>query len=90
MVRETDSIDENFRATLAIEIQTMARLLTTDDIMPLVASVTDSERIRLLRWIASPRGADAPAYKVAPPTGEEISSHYESLAWEANGWEEFH
>jgi hypothetical protein len=35
------------------KIETMPRLLTADDIMPLVASLTDSERIRLPRWIAS-------------------------------------
>jgi hypothetical protein len=32
------------------------RLLTADDIMPLVASLTERERIRLLRWIAAPHG----------------------------------
>jgi hypothetical protein len=71
-------------------IQIMARLLTADDIMPLVASLPESDRIRLLRCIASPHGADASAYTVAPPTGNEFSSEDETLAWEADGWEEFH
>lgn len=69
----------------------MARLLTADDIMPLVASLPDSERIRLLRWIASSsHGRDSSAYKVAPPTREEFSVEDEALAWEADGWEDFH
>ena len=58
--------------------------------MPLVASLPDSERIRLLRWIASSRGADASAYKAVPPTDEEFSGEDEPLASEADGWEEFH
>jgi hypothetical protein len=68
----------------------MARLLTADDIMPLVASLPDSERIRLLRWIASPHGTDASAYRVVPPSDDEFSADDGSLAWEADGWEEFH
>jgi hypothetical protein len=57
---------------------------------PLVASLPDSERIGLLRWIASLRGTDASAYRVAPPTNDEFSGEDEPLAWEADGWEEFH
>jgi hypothetical protein len=64
--------------------------LTADDLMPLVACLTDSERIRLLKWITSRRGADRLAYSVAPPTEDEFSSEYETLAWDADGWEEFH
>ena len=67
----------------------MPRLLTADDIMPLVASLTDSERIRLLRWIASPHGADASGYRAAPPTSDEFSGDDDPIAWEADGWEEF-
>jgi hypothetical protein len=68
----------------------MPRLLTADDIMPLVASLTESERIRLLQWIASPHGADALAYRAAAPTRDEFSGEDEPIAWEADGWEEFH
>jgi len=67
----------------------MPRLLTADDIMPLVASLPDSERIRLLRWIASPHGTDASSYGVAPATDDEFSGDDEPLGWEADGWEEF-
>jgi len=68
----------------------MPRPLTADDIIPLVASLTDSERIRLLRWIASPSTTDTLAYTVAPPTRDEFSGEDGSIAWDADGWEEFH
>jgi hypothetical protein len=68
----------------------MPRSLTADDIMPLVASLADSERINLIRWIASHHGAGGSAYKVAPPTDDEFSGDDEPLAWEADRWEEFH
>jgi hypothetical protein len=67
----------------------MPRGLTADDIIPLVASLTDSERVRLLRWIASPHGADASAYGMAPPNADEFSGDDEPMAWEADGWDEF-
>ncbi len=53
--------------------------------MPLVASLPDSERIRLLRWIVLPHGTDESAYRVAPPTDDELSGDDEPLAWEADG-----
>ena len=68
----------------------MPRLLTADDIMPLVASLSDSERIKLLRRIASPRDMEASAYITAPPTREEFSGDDEPIAWDAEGWSEFH
>ena len=40
-------------------MQSMARALTADDILPLVASLTPQERVRLLRSNALPHGADA-------------------------------
>jgi hypothetical protein len=45
----------------------MPGLLTADNIILLVASLTAIERIRLLRWIASPQGKRASVY-AAPPT----------------------
>jgi hypothetical protein len=71
-------------------IEVMPRLLTADDIIPLVASLTDTERIRLLRWIASPHGTDASGYAAAPPTSDEFSGDDNPIAWEPDGWEEFH
>lgn len=55
------------------KIQLLPRLLTAEDLMPLVASLSDSERNKLLRRIASPRGADDAAYMTAPPARDEFS-----------------
>ncbi|HXP85197.1 MAG TPA: hypothetical protein VN841_10780 [Bryobacteraceae bacterium] len=65
----------------------MAKALTADDILPLVASLTPQERVRLLRLMTSPKGADAPVYQSLPPSGDEFSTDDEPLAWEAEGWE---
>jgi hypothetical protein len=67
----------------------MPRLLTADDIMPLVALLPDRERARLLQWIALPHQGDSLAYRVQPAGGDEFSVDDEPLAWEADGWEEF-
>jgi hypothetical protein len=58
--------------------------------MPLVASLSDSQRIKLLRRIASPRGNDVSAYAAQPPTRDEFSGDDEPIAWDAEGWDEFH
>jgi hypothetical protein len=70
-------------------IQMMPRPLTADDIIPLVASLPDAERIKLLRWIALPHGTDASSYSASPPTRDEFSGDDEPIAWEADGWDEF-
>lgn len=67
----------------------MPRLLTAEDLIPLVASLPDSERIKLLRWITSPHGSDASTYQLAPAAHDEFSGDDEPLAWEAGGWEKF-
>jgi hypothetical protein len=71
-----------------LELQAMAKALTADDILPLVAALTPQERVRLLRLIALPQGADAPAYRSVPPSRDEFSADEEPLAWDAEGWEE--
>ena len=48
-------------------MQSMAKTLTADDILPLVVSLTPQERVRLLRLMALPQGADAAAYQSVPP-----------------------
>jgi hypothetical protein len=57
--------------------------------MPLVASLPDSERIKLLRRIAAPPGADASVYTAAPPAPDEFSGDDEPMAGESDGWDEF-
>ena len=69
-------------------MQAMPKPLTADDIIPLVASLTLQERVRLLRLIALPQGADAPVYRSVPPSRDEFSSEDEPLAWDAEGWED--
>jgi hypothetical protein len=69
-------------------MQSMAKALTADDILPLVASLAPQERARLLRLIASSKGADAPVYRSVPPSRDEFSADEDSLAWDADGWED--
>ncbi|MGA3041705.1 MAG: hypothetical protein ABSF54_13040 [Bryobacteraceae bacterium] len=52
----------------------MAKTLTAADILPLVASLTPQERVRLLRLIALPKGEDAPVYRSVPPSRDEFSA----------------
>ena len=65
----------------------MAKTLTADDILPLVVSLTPQERVRLLRLMVLPQGADAPVYQSVPPSRDEFSADEEPLAWDAEGWE---
>jgi len=69
-------------------MQAMPKPLTADDIIPLVASLTPQERVRLLRLIAVPQGTDAPIYPSVPPMRDEFSADEEPLAWDAGGWED--
>jgi hypothetical protein len=66
----------------------MAKVLTADDILPLVASLTPRERVRLLWLIALPQGSDAVMYQSVPPSRDEFSADEEPLAWDAEGWED--
>ena len=55
-------------------MQSMAKTLTADEILPLVASLTPRGRIRLLRLIALPQGADASVHRAIPPSHDEFSA----------------
>ena len=67
----------------------MAKSITVEEILPLVAGLTPGERARLLRMIAASSGVSAAAAYAAVPTGsEEFSSDMDSLEWESEGWEE--
>lgn len=65
----------------------MSKLLTADDILPLVACLAPEERVRLLRLVASSASADAAIYASVPPAPDEFSEDDEPLAWDAEGWE---
>ena len=69
-------------------MQSMAKTLTADDILPLVASLTPQERVRLLHLIASSQGEDAAVYRSTPPSRDEFSADEEPLAWDGGGWED--
>lgn len=67
----------------------MPKTLTAEDILPLVASLSDKERARLLKLIATkaPATDDAAAYRQTPPKAGEFDSDEEPLSWDADGWE---
>ncbi len=66
----------------------MAKRMTVDDILPLVANLTPQERVRLLKLMASRPSTDpAAVYGAMPPGEDEFSTDEEPLAWEADGWE---
>jgi hypothetical protein len=69
-------------------MQAMARALTADDVLPLVALLTPHERARLQRLIALPQGTDGYVYQSVPPSRNEFSADDEPLAWDAEGWED--
>lgn len=71
-----------------LKSEQMPRLLTAEDLIPLVASLTERERARLLRLIASPSN-DSFVYAAVPPQPEEFTTDDEPLCWEAEGWEQF-
>ena len=77
------------RADSLLKSEQMPRLLTAEDIIPLVASLTERERVRLLRLIGSPHSNDSFAYAAMPPQREEFTTDDEPLCWEAEGWEQF-
>jgi hypothetical protein len=68
----------------------MAKPMTAEDILPLVAGMTPRERGRLLRLIAASQMVGvAAAYAAVPPGADEFSSDEDSLGWDAEGWEHF-
>jgi hypothetical protein len=62
------------------EAKALDKTLTADDILPLVASLTPQERVRLLRLIVWSRSADAAVYEFVPPSRDEFSTDEEPLA----------
>ena len=67
----------------------MSRVLTADDILPLVATLTPLERARLLRLIASRQESDPSLYTALALTPGEFESDDDQLSWDAEGWEQF-
>ncbi len=69
-------------------LASMPKSFMADDILPLVAALTPAERVRLLHLMSRPQGADEAVYGSLPPGLDEFSTDEESLAWEAEGWED--
>lgn len=68
-------------------IRLMAKPMTADDILPLVAKLEPQERVRLMRLITEQRISDEAAlYAVMPPQDDEFSTDEEPLSWDAEGW----
>lgn len=70
-------------------LRRMPKPLTADDILPLGACLTPQERVRLLRLISTPAGADAAVYQAVPPARDEFAAEDDELSWDAEGWESF-
>ena len=67
----------------------MAKHLTADDILPLVACLAPPERVRLLRLMAvQPSAQPGDVYQALPPTTDEFSTDQDLLSWDAAGWED--
>jgi hypothetical protein len=71
-----------------VDSRTMSKSLTADDILPLVACLAPQERVRLLRLIKVPLGADETVYRSLSPAHDEFSAEEDLLAWDAEGWED--
>jgi hypothetical protein len=66
----------------------MAKPLTADDVLPIVASLNPHERVRLLRLISMSSSESAAAAYRATPVGQgEFSSDEDPLSWDSEGWE---
>ena len=69
----------------------MSDPLTASDFWPLILKLPHDERVRLAKLALQAAAHDdsaAAAYAAAPPSPDEFSTDEDSLAWEAQGWEE--
>ena len=67
----------------------MAKQLTADDILPLVARLAPQERVRLVRLMAVQPGTNPETvYEALPPGKDEFSSDDDPLSWDAAGWDD--
>jgi hypothetical protein len=66
----------------------MPRSLTADDVLPLVACLPPKERMRLLRFIEATLEAEETVYRTFPTARDEFVTDGETLAWDAEGWDD--
>ena len=67
--------------------ESMPASLTADDILPLIAKLSEKERGRLLQLVIRRGKSDAEAYAAQPVGDDEFSSDEDPLSWDADGWE---
>jgi hypothetical protein len=66
----------------------MANPITVEDLLPLVAALPVTERVRLLRLLTGrPDSDSAGAYEAQPVAPDEFSAELDPLGWDADGWE---
>jgi hypothetical protein len=92
-MRQSSVLGESSAAGGALSFATMGAALTAHDLWPLVLKLEPAERIRLAKLCmndAATGAADRAAYGAAPPAPDEFGSEGDPLAWDAEGWDEFH
>jgi hypothetical protein len=66
----------------------MANPVTADDLLPLIAALPVTERVRLLRLLTGRPNSEADrAYDAQPVGADEFSADNDPLSWDADGWE---
>ena len=66
----------------------MANPVTADDLLPLIAALPVTERVRLLRLLTGrPNSEVDRAYEAQPVGRDEFSTDTDALSWDADGWE---
>lgn len=69
----------------------MEQFKTADELIPHVTALPPDERVRLVRLVLQQRDiSDAIKYGLMPPGENEFSTDHTSLAWDADGWDEFY
>jgi hypothetical protein len=63
--------------------------LKAEDLIPLIAKLSPAERHRLLQLARNQGLDDGQTYAAIPPRDGEFITEDDSLAWDAEGWEEF-
>lgn len=61
--------------------------LTAEDVAPLVAKLSATERARLVRLIAT-LGGEGGVYAASPASDDEFGEEDDPLGWDATGWED--
>ncbi len=66
----------------------MTNELTADDLVPIIAKLSQKERMRLMRLAFQANTDDSMKYAANPVRENEFSSDEDPLAWDAAGWED--